>query len=153
MNPKDAERLGLKQGDWVWIETPWGKVRQVLDLYYGISQGVGNANHAWWFPEFDTASHGCELVGINVLNDPYGQDTVGGCAMMRSTPTIVYKATAENSPFGNPVPCAIRMASNVSSRCLRPAPAGVAHGQGRYAFEGEPSMGWGVMSSLRHRPT
>ena len=22
MNPKDAERLGLKQGDWVWIETP-----------------------------------------------------------------------------------------------------------------------------------
>ena len=24
---------------------------------------------------------------------------------MRSTPTIVYKATAENSPFGNPVPC------------------------------------------------
>ena len=25
MNPKDAERLGLKQGDWVWIETPWGQ--------------------------------------------------------------------------------------------------------------------------------
>ena len=105
MNPKDAERLGLKQGDWVWIETPWGKVREVLDLYYGISQGVVNANHAWWFPEFDTASHGFELVGINVVNDPYGQDTVGGCATMRSTPTIVYKATAENSPFGNPVPC------------------------------------------------
>ena len=57
-----------------------------------------NANHAWWFPEFDTASHGFELVGINVVNDPYGQDTVGGCATMRSTPTIVYKATAENFP-------------------------------------------------------
>ena len=74
-------------------------------MYYGISQGVVNANHAWWFPEVDTASHGFELVGINGVNDPYGQDTVGGCATMRSPPTIVYKATAENSPFGNPVPC------------------------------------------------
>ncbi len=105
MNPKDAERLGLKQGEWVWLETPWGKVREVLDLYYGISQGVINANHAWWFPEFDTASHGFELVSINVVNDPYGQCCIGGCATMRSTPTVVYKATAENSPFGNPVPC------------------------------------------------
>ncbi len=52
MNPKDAERLGLKQGDWVWIETPWGKVREVLDLYHGIPRGVVNANHAWWFPEW-----------------------------------------------------------------------------------------------------
>ncbi len=105
MNPNDAARLGLKQGDWVWIESPWGKVREVLDLYYGISQGVVNGNHAWWFPEFDTASHGFELVGINCINDPYGQDCVGGCATMRSTPVVVYKATAENSPFGNPVPC------------------------------------------------
>ncbi len=105
MNPKDAARLGLKQGDWVWLETPWGKVREVLDLYYGISEGIINANHAWWFPEFDTASHGFELVGINCVNDPYGQDCVGGCATMRSTPTVVYKATKDNSPFGNPVPC------------------------------------------------
>ncbi|MDR1183566.1 MAG: molybdopterin-dependent oxidoreductase, partial [Coriobacteriales bacterium] len=36
MNPNDAQRLGLAQGDWVWIESPWGKVREVLDLYYGI---------------------------------------------------------------------------------------------------------------------
>ncbi len=104
MNPNDASRLGLKQGDWVWIESPWGKVREVLDLYYGISQGVVNANHAWWFPEFDTASHGFELVGINCVNDPYGQDPVGGCACMRSTPVVVYKATEDNSPYGNPVP-------------------------------------------------
>ena len=146
MNPKDAERLGLKQGDWVWIETPWGKVREVLDLYYGISQGVVNANHAWWFPEFDTASHGFELVGINVVNDPYGQDTVGGCATMRSTPTIVYKATAENSPFGNPVPCdpngveCIHDASDPRLREWVPTGKGV-----RARFEGEPEWDGSVM--------
>ena len=146
MNPNDAGRLGLKQGDWVWLETPWGKVREVLDLYYGISQGVINANHAWWFPEFDTASHGFELVGINVVNDPYGQDTVGGCATMRSTPTIVYKATAENSPFGNPVPCdpngveCIHDASDPRLREWVPTGKGV-----RARFEGEPEWDGSVM--------
>ncbi len=105
MNPNDAERLGLKQGDWVWIESPWGKVREVLDVYYGIKQGVVNANHAWWFPEFDTAGHGFDTVSINCVMNPYGQCPTAGCANMRSTPVLVYKATAENSPFGNPVPC------------------------------------------------
>ena len=146
MNPKDAERLGLKQGDWVWIETPWGKVREVLDLYYGISQGVVNANHAWWFPEFDTASHGFELVGINCVNDPYGQDTVGGCATMRSTPTIVYKATAENSPFGNPVPCdpnGVECIHDAADPRLR---EWVSTGKGlRARFEGEPEWDGSVM--------
>ncbi len=105
MNPNDADRLGLKQGDWVWIESPWGKVRQVLDVYYGISQGVVNANHAWWFPEFDTASHGFELVSINCVINPHHGDQVCGSMSARCTPVIVYKATADNSPFGNPVPC------------------------------------------------
>ncbi len=116
MNPNDAERLGLKQGDWVWIETPGGRVREVLDLYYGIksrTEGgtlaqnlpVVNANHQWWFPEFENATHGCELVGINCCNNPYNQDVVGGCHTMRCNAAVVYKATADNSPFNNPVPC------------------------------------------------
>ena len=37
--------------------------------------------------------------------DPYGQDKVCGAATMRSVPVLVYAATEENSPFGNPVPC------------------------------------------------
>ncbi len=76
MNPNDAERLGLTAGQWVWIESPWGKVREVVDVYYGIRQGVVNANHGWWYPEIDTASHGFELVNINCLMDPYGGDVV-----------------------------------------------------------------------------
>ncbi len=105
MNPVDASRLGLEQGDWVWIESPWGKVREVIDLYYGISAGVVNANHGWWFPEMEHASKGFELVNINCVMDPYGQDFVCGAATMRSLPVKVYKATADNSPFDDPVPC------------------------------------------------
>ena len=33
INPETAAELGLEQGDWAWIESPWGKVRQTVDLY------------------------------------------------------------------------------------------------------------------------
>ena len=45
VNPKDAEKLGLKQGDWAWIETPNGKIRQMVDIYEGIKPGVVNCEH------------------------------------------------------------------------------------------------------------
>ncbi|RKI97240.1 twin-arginine translocation signal domain-containing protein [bacterium D16-34] len=105
INPNDAARLGLEQGDWVWVRTPWGAIREVVDLYYGIKEGTANANHAWWYPEVDTASHGFELVGINCTMDKYAQCWICGASQLRGNPVVVYKATAENSPFGNPVPC------------------------------------------------
>lgn len=105
INPSDAARMGIEQGDWVWIRTPWGAVREVADLYYGIKEGTINANHAWWYPEMDTASHGFELVGINCCMDKYAQCWVCGASQLRGIPALIYKATAENSPFNNPVPC------------------------------------------------
>jgi anaerobic selenocysteine-containing dehydrogenase len=116
INPRDAERIGVEEGDWVWIESPWGRIREVVDLYYGIkgtttggtlanNLPVCNANHQWWYPEFEYATHGFELVGANCLNNPYGQDPVGGCHTMRGYPVVIYKATADNSPYGDPVPC------------------------------------------------
>ena len=53
--PKDAEKLGLKQGDWAWIETPFGKIRPVV---------VG----------FDSADY-AKVSGIN-LADECGDNTV-----------------------------------------------------------------------------
>lgn len=105
INPNDAARLGLEAGDWVWVRTPWGAIREVVDLYYGIKEGTANANHAWWYPEIDTASHGFELVGINCTMDKYAQCWICGASQLRGNPVVVYKATPENSPFGNPVPC------------------------------------------------
>ncbi|MEI3230562.1 MAG: molybdopterin dinucleotide binding domain-containing protein [Gordonibacter pamelaeae] len=29
INPQTADEYGIEQGDWVWIETPWGKIREV----------------------------------------------------------------------------------------------------------------------------
>ena len=104
MNPEDAARLGFEQGEWVWIRSPWGAVREVIDLYYGIAPGTVNANHGWWYPEFDCASHGFDQVNINCLVDKYAQDPMGGSSQMRGIPMLVYKATEENTPNGTIVP-------------------------------------------------
>ena len=105
INPVDAERLGIKQGDWVWIESPRGKIRQTADLYYGIAEGVINCEHQWWFPELDQADGGYGLSTINCLISEEHQDPICGSSYPRAYNVKVYKATAENSPFGNPVPC------------------------------------------------
>ena len=106
VNPEDAAELGLKQGDWAWIETEWGKVRQVVDLYYGIAKGWANAEHAWWFPELPAPTHGFTLSCIDCIWDPHGQDTHIGSSHMRGVPVKIYKATPENCPDGKVVPCA-----------------------------------------------
>lgn len=106
LNPTDAEKLGLEQGDWAWIETEWGKVRQCVDLYHGIAPGWANAEHGWWFPELPAPTHGFNLSNIECIWDPYGQDKFISSHHMRGVPVKIYKATPENSPYGNPIPCA-----------------------------------------------
>ena len=107
INPEDAAELGIEQGDWVWIETPEGKIRQTADLYYGIKTGVVNLEHQWWFPELDQADKGFNLSCCNCLvRTGVGyQDRISGASYLRAYPVKIYKATAENSPFGNPCPC------------------------------------------------
>ena len=105
INPDDAAALGIEQGDWIWLENENGKIRQTADLYYGIKPGIINMEHQWWFPELDQVGHGFELCGCNCLAYMDGQDPWMGSSQLRAYDVKVYKATPENSPFGNPVPC------------------------------------------------
>ena len=105
INPEDAAALGINQGDWIWIESKWGKVRQTADLFYGVKPGVINCEHQWWFPELNCETKGYDLCSINCINNKDAQDPICGSSQLRAIPVKVYKATPENSPFGNPVPC------------------------------------------------
>ncbi|NHM13575.1 molybdopterin-containing oxidoreductase family protein [Xiamenia xianingshaonis] len=105
MHPADAEKVGVKQGDWVWIENENGKIRQVVDLYEGIEPGVVNCEHQWWYPELNQMGHGFELSGVNCLVYRDVRDRHSASSYLRAYPVKVYKATPENSPFNNPVPC------------------------------------------------
>ena len=105
INPVDAKELGLENGDWAWIETPFGKIRQNVDVNSCVKPGRMNAEHSWWFPELDQPGHGFELCGCNCLVDSFAQCEGKGAPQLRGYLANVYKATPENSPFNNPVPC------------------------------------------------
>ncbi len=105
INPKTAAEYGIEQGDWVWIETEWGKIREVADLYYGVKEDVINLEHTWWYPEVKDAGHGWQFSQVNQLIDHDAQDPHSGTSNLRAYQVKIYKATPDNSPYGNPVPC------------------------------------------------
>ncbi|MCI8468092.1 MAG: molybdopterin-dependent oxidoreductase [Eggerthellaceae bacterium] len=51
ISPADAERYGLKTGDWAAIENPFGRAVERVKVTPGIMEGVVHAQHGWWFPE------------------------------------------------------------------------------------------------------
>ncbi|MDJ1651327.1 MULTISPECIES: molybdopterin-containing oxidoreductase family protein [Gordonibacter] len=106
INPETAKELGIEQGDWCWIESRRGKIRQVADLFYGIAPGVVEADHGWWFPELPAPTHGYNLSNINCLVDDTAQDPISGATTLRAYLVKIYKATPENCPNGVVIPCA-----------------------------------------------
>jgi len=98
INVETAESLGIKDGDWVWIETPRGKIKQRAKLNRDIHPKVVSAQHAWWFPEEPGPDHGCFKSNVNVLtsSDPPFDPCVGA-SILNSLLCRVYKADSEKS--------------------------------------------------------
>ena len=61
--------------------------------------------HTWWYPEVQDCGHGFQLSQVNQLIDNKAQDPHSGTSNLRAYQVKIYKATPENSPFNNPVPC------------------------------------------------
>ena len=51
IHPETASKLGIANGDWVYIETPEGRIKQKARLTEGIDPKVVHADGYWWFPE------------------------------------------------------------------------------------------------------
>ncbi len=51
LSPETASELGMGDGDWAWIETPLGRVKQKVRLLEGMPSSVVHADGYWWFPE------------------------------------------------------------------------------------------------------
>lgn len=97
LNPATATLLGIKGGDWVWIETPRGRVRQKCLLFNGIDPGVVHTEHGWWFPELPGEEpwlHGLWESNINVCTDDALENChpAGGGWSLRAGLCRVYKA-------------------------------------------------------------
>lgn len=97
LNPKTASESGIKEGDWAWIETPRGRIRQKCQLFDGIDPRVVNAQHGWWFPELpreEPGLHGVWESNINVVtnDDPEQCNKLSGGWPLRALLCKVYKA-------------------------------------------------------------
>ncbi|MFC1995612.1 molybdopterin-dependent oxidoreductase [Chloroflexota bacterium] len=102
INPKTAAELGVDAGDWVWIESPRGRVRQKAVLTEGIHPKVISAQHHWWFPELPVKDelHGVFQSNINVLSSNDGPyDPATGSYQNSAFQVKVYRAE-EGSPKG-----------------------------------------------------
>jgi anaerobic selenocysteine-containing dehydrogenase len=85
IHPDTARKHGLKEMDWVWIESPRGRIKEKVKLNDGIDPGVVVAEHGWWFPEIKDEGHGWDISNINLLTDDSHQsmDPVMGATNLR----------------------------------------------------------------------
>lgn len=96
MAPATADRLGLKQGDRIWIETPQGRIQQTLRLA-DMRVDLVSVEYGWWFPEQPPREPdlgGLWVSNANVLTtaDTDACDPILGQWNFRSLPCTVYPA-------------------------------------------------------------
>ncbi|MEM3824716.1 MAG: molybdopterin dinucleotide binding domain-containing protein, partial [Candidatus Bathyarchaeia archaeon] len=90
-----AKELKIKDGDWVWIETPQvkgEKARFKVKLTENIHPKIVHARHGWWFPEKPPPEHGVFDSNINVTLSGEKREPICGSVPVRGTLCKVYKA-------------------------------------------------------------
>jgi anaerobic selenocysteine-containing dehydrogenase len=96
IHPLTAEAYGIRNGDWMWIETRRGRMRQVAKLTTGIDPRVIAAQHGWWFPEEPAPDYGVWTSNVNLLTDnqpPY--DPAMGTYQLRA---LLCRVAAADAP-------------------------------------------------------
>ena len=95
INPEAAEKLGIKDGDWVYLENMFGKCKQKAKLTKTIDSKVVHASHGWWYPEKpaeEPSLFGVWESNINTLIPHKHIGKLGFGAPFKSLICKVYKA-------------------------------------------------------------
>jgi anaerobic selenocysteine-containing dehydrogenase len=100
INSERAAALGIKEGDWVYLETPKSegksRLKYRVQLVPEIHPDVVAGPHAWWFPEKPKPEYGCFESNINALvtlDPPF--DPVVGVPQVRAILCRVWRADSE----------------------------------------------------------
>jgi len=97
VHPQVAEKHGIEEGDWVFIESPRGRIKQRAKVTPGIDPRVVCIQHGWWFPEQKDPGHGWDQSSSNILtdNDPSGYDVSMGASNLRALMCKIYPVNQE----------------------------------------------------------
>jgi anaerobic selenocysteine-containing dehydrogenase len=91
INPEIGKKLGIKDGDWVWIETPRGRIRQIARLFPGIAPRVVMATANCFYPEEPGPLHGLFISSPNVLTSDEHFDPMFGSPDLTCLLCKIYK--------------------------------------------------------------
>lgn len=93
LHPDTAEKFGLKEGEWITIETERGKIKQKLALNRSLDPRVVMASFGWWFPEQPQSGYDWSGSNINMLvpDRPHYDPSTGGVTL-RGIPCRVHRA-------------------------------------------------------------
>jgi len=99
IHPDTARAHGIGDGDWVWIATRRGRIKQRAKLTDGIDPRVINIEFGWWFPERADRERGVWESNANVLTSmepPY--DPAMGTYQLRALLCRIERAFADEPP-------------------------------------------------------
>jgi anaerobic selenocysteine-containing dehydrogenase len=102
INPEDAARIGVEDGDWVWLQNKHGKCKQKAHVTPAMRPGVVNAEHGWWYPEREAALPVLFDVfesNINNLTTMCDIGPTGFGAPYKTQICKIYKAAADDSGY------------------------------------------------------
>jgi len=100
LNPETAQKIGAKEGDWIWIESKLGRIMQKLVIDPEIDPKLVMTTFGWYFPEDPTNACQWDKANINILIPDGPEEESSGSVDTRGTPCRVYKA--EPSEVGLP---------------------------------------------------
>ena len=67
MHPDTAAENGIREGDWVWIESPRGRITQKAMLLPQMRRDTVNCEMGWWYPEAGAPDYGWRDSNANIL--------------------------------------------------------------------------------------
>ncbi|OGO43012.1 MAG: hypothetical protein A2Z05_08805 [Chloroflexi bacterium RBG_16_60_22] len=92
IHPDTARKYGIEDGDWAWIESPRGRIRQKARLFPGIHPGVVMATANCFYPEDPGPLHGMLRSNPNVLTSNDHFDPMYGSPDLTALLCKVYRA-------------------------------------------------------------
>jgi len=95
IHPETASQRGIQNGEWVYIETKRGKIKQKAKVSAIVDPRVIVIDHAWWFPEKGAKKlFGWAESNYNILtndNPPFNDEV--GSFNIRGLACKVYRAS------------------------------------------------------------
>ena len=93
IHPETARRLGIAQGDWVYIENRQGRITHKAEFTDSLDPRVVVGDHGWWYPEKGIEDlHGFTESSMNALTSnkpPFSPEM--GSPVFRGLMCKVYK--------------------------------------------------------------